>query len=140
MGKVLIMSTQPRSPIPPESEGPAFGSGPYSAGEIRILNLLLDIKEKLGGTGQATKFLEDRSKTHDERLLQVIREADKTASVLPVIQNTIARHDRDLNELGKVAHTAKTFGTVALGLATSGIGVAILIYVYHQLVLLLSSK
>jgi hypothetical protein len=131
LGKLLLMSTLPQPPIPPASEGPAFGPGPYSAGEIRILNLLLDIKEKLGGTGQATKILWDTSKTHDERLLEVIREADKTASALPVMQNTIARHDNDLNQLGRIAHTAKTLGYIALTLAGI-IGAALLTYLYQR--------
>jgi hypothetical protein len=84
-----------------EGEGPAFGPGPYSSGEIRILNLLLDIKEKMGGTGHATMVLEDASKTVDERLLEVIRAADKTASGIPIMQDAIAQHAKDLNELGR---------------------------------------
>ena len=128
------MASRPQPPIPedvpPESQAPAFGPGPYSAGEIRILNLLLDIKEKLGGTGQATKILWDTSKTQDERLLEVIRKADKTASALPDMQNTIARHDNDLNQLGRIAHTAKTLSYIALTLA-GGIGAAFLTYLYH---------
>jgi hypothetical protein len=133
--KIIIMASRSQSPIPEdiprESQMPAFGPGPYSAGEIRILNLLLDIKEKLGGMGHATKILEDTSKTHDERLLEVIREADKTASVLPSMQNTIARHDKDLNGLGKVAHTAKIPGYIALTLA-GAIGAAFLTYLLRK--------
>jgi hypothetical protein len=121
----------PQPPIDPGSEGPPFGPGPYSAGEIRILNLLLEIKEKLGGTGHATRILEDTSKTHDERLLEVIREADRTEAVLPSMQNTVARHDRDLNGLGRIAHTAKILGIIALS-AASAIG-AVLTYLYHHL-------
>jgi hypothetical protein len=129
LGRLLAMATEP--PIPPENEGPPFGPGPYSAGEIRILNLILEIKEKMGGTGHATRTLEDTSRIHDERLLGVIREADRTDAVLPDMRSTIARHDRDLNGLGKVAHTAKTLGYIALTLAGI-VGTAFVAYLFRK--------
>jgi hypothetical protein len=144
--KIIIMASRPQPPMPEgvppeshapgfESQGTAFGPGPYSAGEIRILNLLLEIKEKLGGTGQLTRILENASNTHDERLLEVIRQAERTASVLPSLQETVARHDRDLNGLGRVAHSARLLGNIALSvLAGGGILLAILAYLYHLLV------
>jgi len=145
--KIIIMASRPQPPtpegVPPESQAPGFGSqapafgpGPYSAGEIRILNLLLEIKEKLGGTGHATRILEDRSNTHDERLLEVIRQSERTDSLLPSLQDAIAQHAKDLNGLGKVAHSAKLFGNIALVLIGSGVAlvIAILTFLSHHLI------
>jgi hypothetical protein len=53
--------------------------------------------------------------------------------------NAIARHEKDLNQLGDIAHTAKTLGNIALAVA-SGAGIAILIYLYHHFAPLLFSK
>jgi hypothetical protein len=47
------------------------------------------------------------------------------------MQNTIARHDKDLNGLGKVAHTAKILGYIALTLA-GAIGAAFLTYLLRK--------
>ena len=46
------------------------------------------------------------------------------------------RHDKDIKELEKIAHTASTFGQIALVLIGSSVAlaIAILTFLYHHLV------
>jgi len=112
--KVLIMASRPQpSPenVPPGGEGLPLAPGPISPSDMRGVFTAVDLYRSLGRLEKATEVLE----------------------------NAIARHDKDLNQLGKIAHTAKTLGNITLTL-TSGIGVAILIYLYHHFAPLLFSK
>jgi hypothetical protein len=107
--------------------GSSFGpSGPISADEIRILRLL--------------DRIETTNRIHEERLHQITRQADTTTALLPGIQNSIAQHTTDLNGLGRVAHSAKLFGNIALVLIGSGVAImiaiftAVLTFLSHHLV------
>jgi hypothetical protein len=71
--------------------------------------------------------------------VELYRSLGRLEKATEVLENAITRHDKDLNQLGKIAHTAKTLGNIALTL-TSGIGIAILIYLYHHFAPLLFSK
>ena len=130
MGKVIVMSSA-ASPLPSEH---SFGasSGPISAGEIRTLYLLMDVQKRLGGAETSIADLQDASKRHDE---WIHRLTEQTA-VLPGLAATIALHTKDLNGLGKVAHTAESFGKLALAITASGvvIAIAVLTYLSHHLV------
>src|SRR5450759_4703837 len=140
--KVLIMPIQPQplpEATPPEREGAAFGPGPFSASDVRTLFTAIDIYRTIGRLEHAVEGLESATRSHGEKIQQLIQKTDQTAFAVPVMENAIARHEKDLNQLGKIAHTAKTFGNIALTL-TSGIGVAILIYLYHHFAPLLFSK
>lgn len=103
-------------------DGPA---GPISADEIRILRLL--------------DRIEATNRIHEERLHQLTRQADTTTALLPGLQNSIARSTDDLNGLGRVAHSAKLFGNIALVLIGSGTAImiailtAILTFLSHHL-------
>jgi hypothetical protein len=113
-----------------EGEG-TFGPGPYSAGEIRILYLLLEIKEKIGKMENATGNLG----TIDQRLLEVIVAANKAATLLPGIQNTLTEHNKDLNGLGKRVDFAITVGKVAVAIAAL---IPTIVFIYHAVERLLS--
>jgi hypothetical protein len=141
--KILIMATRPQpSPdnVPQESGGPALAPGPLTPSDMRTVFTAVDIYRSLGRLEKAVDILESTTKSNVETIQQLTQKTDQTAFAVPVIQNTIARHDKDLNELGRIAHTAKTLGYIALTLAASGIGVAILIYLYHRLAPLFFSK
>jgi hypothetical protein len=125
---------------PPEREGAAFGPGPFSASDVRTLFTAIDIYRTIGRLEHAVESLESATKSHAEKLQQLIQKTDQTAFAVPVMENAIARHEKDLNQLGKIAHTAKTLGNIALVLTTSCIGVAILIYLYHHFAPLFFSK
>ena len=115
---------------------------PYSAGEIRILRLLLDVREKQGGMETAIRILEDTSRIHDERMLQLIERTTRTESALPFLRDmidrnytdlraTTDRHATDLNGLGRVAHTTVSFGQLALALIAGGLLTALVIHLLH---------
>jgi len=132
--KVLIMpSPSQPSPesLPAEGEGLPLAPGPYSPSDMRTLFTGADIWRTLGRLEEAIETLQTTTKSHDEKIQLLIQKTDRTAFAVPVMENAIARHDKDLNQLGKIAHTAKTFGYIALTLI-SGIGVGILIYFYHR--------
>jgi hypothetical protein len=114
MGKLIIMANASENQAR-ERELSSFGpSGPISADEIRILRQL----DKIEAT----------NKIHEERLHQLTRQADATTALLPALQNTIAQHTNDLNGLGRVAHSAKLFGNIALVLIGSGVAVMLAIF------------
>ena len=140
--KVLIMPSRPQpSPdnITPESEGPPLAPGPITPSDVRTLFTTVDIYRTIGRMEHAVEVLERTTNAHEERIQQLIQKTNQTAFAVPVMENAIARHDKDLNQLGKIAHTAKTFGYIALTFI-SAIGVVILIYLYHRLAPLLFSK
>lgn len=125
--------------VPPEGESLPLAPGPYSPSDIRTLFTGADIWRNLGRLDEAVEALKTTAKSHEERLQQLIQKTNQTAFAIPGMEKAIARHENDLNQIGKIAHTAKTFGNIALALA-SGAGIAILIYLYHQLAPLLLSK
>jgi hypothetical protein len=99
--KILIMASRSQSPegVPPGSQEP-FGPGPYSAGQIHILDLLTKIEARLGATWHATRNLEDTSRIHDERILQLIERTTKAETTLADAKETVGRNTRDLDGLG----------------------------------------
>jgi hypothetical protein len=112
---------------------------PYSAVEIRILHLLLDMREKHGGTATATRILEDARRIHDERILQLIERTTRAESALSFLRDmidrnytdlraTTDRHATDLNGLGRVAHTTVSFGQLGLALIAGGLLTALVIH------------
>jgi hypothetical protein len=125
--------------LPPESEGPPLAPGPITPSDMRTVFTSVDIYRSLGRLEKAVDILETTTKSNVEKIQQLIHKTDQTAFALPVMENTIARHEKDLNQLGKIAHTAKTLGNIALSIA-SGAGIAILIYLYHHFAPLLFSK
>jgi hypothetical protein len=56
---------------------------PFLEAEIRILRLLLDVREKQGGMGTAIRILEDTNRIHDERMLQLIERTTRTETPPP---------------------------------------------------------
>jgi len=113
--KILIMPTRPQpSPgnVPQEGEGPPLAPGsPVTPNDLRTVFTAVDLYRSLGRLEHAVEVLEKAN----------------------------VRNERDLNQLGKIAHTAKTFGNIALTII-SGIGVVFFVYLYHRLAPLLFSK
>jgi hypothetical protein len=140
--KVLIMPS-PSQPtpgnIPPEGESLPLAPGPITPSDMRTVFTAVDIYRGLGRLEKAVDILEATTKSNVEKIQNLIQKTDQTAFALPVMNDKIARHEKDLNQLGKIAHTAKTFGNIALSIA-SGAGIAILIYLYHHFAPLLFSK
>jgi hypothetical protein len=140
--KVLIMPS-PSQPVPenvpPESAGRPLAPGPITPSDIRAVFTAVDLYRNLGKLEKAVDILEGTTKSNVEKIQQLVEKTDRTAFAIPVMEDKIARHEKDLNQLGKIAHTAKTFGNIALSIA-SGAGIAILIYLYHHFAPLLFSK
>ena len=131
--KVLIMPN-PAERALPEGEGPVLGPGPLSASDVRTLFTAVDIHRTLGRLEHAVEVLETTTKSHGEKVQQLIQKTDKTDFALPIIENAITRHGEELIQLGKEVHTAKTLGNIALSIiAGGGILLAVLIYLYHRL-------
>jgi hypothetical protein len=135
------MSTppQPSLPLPTGSEAPPFAPGPITPSDVRTLFTAVDIYRSLGRLEKAVDILETTTKSNVERIQQLIQKTDQTAFAVPGMEKAIARHENDLNQIGRIAHTAKTVGNIALGLA-SGAGIAILIYLYQHFAPLFFSK
>ena len=130
---------QPSLPAPAGSEALPLAPGPITPSDIRTLFTAVEIYRSLGGLEKSVNILETTTKSNVEKIEQLMRKTEQTAFRVPIMENAIARHDKDLNELGRIAHTAKTFGNITLTLI-SGIGVVILIYLYHRFAPLLFSK
>lgn len=135
--------------VPPQGEGlPLAPESPIPPIDIRAVFTALDLYRSLGRLEKAVQVLEDARKTYDERILQLIERTTRTESALPVLRdtidrhnadlrNTIDRHATDLNGLGRVAHTADKF--VRIGYAILAIiGGPILLYLYHHVTLVFS--
>ncbi len=143
LGKVIIMA----SPLVPAANEAPLAPGPLTPSDIRTVFTAVEIYRKLGGLEKAVDILEAATKSNIEKIERLTNKTDEMAFHVPNLEKAIARHEKDLNELGrrhdkditeleKVVHTAKTFGAVAL----SGIGLAILGYLYHHLAPILFSK
>jgi hypothetical protein len=67
---------------------------------------------------------------------QLIKAQTATDAALPTLKHTLDRNSADLNGLGKIAHSAKFFGNIALVLIGSVVGLAfsIVTFLYHHLV------
>jgi hypothetical protein len=126
------------------SEAPSLAPGPITPSDVRTLFAAVDIFRSLGGLEKAVAILDTTTKSNVEKIEQLFHKTDEMAFHIPILEKAIARHDKDLNELGrrhdkdlnelgKIAHTAKTLGAIAL----SGIGLAILAYIYHHLMQIL---
>lgn len=69
-----------------------------------------------------------------QTLLDVERALGRLESAVEGLERSTAQHTKDLNGLGKVAHSATLFSKVALGIATpvvATITIALLVYIYH---------
>ena len=130
MGKLISMSTATNIPLDQRES--------LSNGEVllQISYGLAEIRENLGEMRRAVEILEDARKTYDERLLQLIKAQTATDAALPTLKHTLDRNSADLNGLGKIAHSAKFFGNIALVLIGSVVGLAfsIVTFLYHHLV------
>lgn len=134
MGKVITMSsTNPQ--VTSSSEAP------FTPGDIRNLSVAVGIYEKLGGLTKAVSNLEDANKSSIEKIEQLTQ----WVFAIPNLEKAVAqntkdlnevgrRHDKDIKELEKVAHTASTLGKIALFVAAPvavGIIIPVLISIYH---------
>jgi hypothetical protein len=137
------MSSNPQ--VPSSSDAPSLAPGPFTPSDFRTLFTAVDIFRSLGGLQKAVDNLEVTTKSNVEKIEQLFHKTDEMAFHIPTLEKSIARHDKDLNELGrrhdkdlnelgKIAHTAKTLGAIAL----SGIGVAILVSLYHHVLQILA--
>jgi hypothetical protein len=120
--------------MPAGSEAPSLAPGPFTPSDFRTLFTAVDIFRSLGGLEKAVEILGATTKSNVEKIEQLNHKTDQTAFRIPVMEGAIAQHSKDLNELGKIAHTAKTLGAIAL----SGIGVAIVVYLGHHLLQILA--
>ena len=122
LGKVIIMSSNPQAT--PGSDAPLTPNG------FRDLATVIDIFRTLGGI----VVLEAATKSHTEKIEQLTQ----WVSAIPHLEKNVAqntkdlnevgrRHDNDIKELEKIAHTAKTLGIIALSLIS-----VILTYLYHR--------
>lgn len=133
--KVLIMAIRPQASPPesvlPESEGPGFGPGPISPGEIRTLYTMLDIQRTLEGMERAIKSLESAAKSSGEKLEQV----DKMQYALSILERANVFHGQRLGQLEKEVYAGKILGSVVV--LAGGLTVLV-IYVVHRLAPLFS--
>jgi predicted RNase H-like nuclease (RuvC/YqgF family) len=106
------------------------------------MSMVVNIYQSLGRLTEAISNLKDDTKSNSEKIEELIQ----WTIAIPNLERDVAkntkdlnelgrRHDRDIKELEKVAHTAKTLGQIAL----SGIGVAVLVYLYRHFTALLLS-
>lgn len=107
--KILIMPSPQESSdnVQQEHEGLPLAPGqPILPNDIRLVFTALDLYRSLGRLEKAVEVLE----------------------------NAKAQHEKDLNGLGKVAHTASLFGKIALGIVTpvaATIIYAVFVFIYH---------
>ena len=69
-----------------------------------------------------------------QTLMDVQRSLGQLESSVTELERSTAQHAKDLNGLGKVAHSATLFSKVALGIATpvvATITIAVLVYIYR---------
>jgi hypothetical protein len=128
VGKVITMSSNPQATSGSEA--------PFTQSDIRNLSLAVDIYQRLGGLAEAVSNLRDVSKSNYEKIEQLIQWTIAIPNLEKEVQKNTKdlnelgrRHDKDIAELDKFVHTARTFGAVGL----SGVGVAALAYLYHRL-------
>jgi hypothetical protein len=135
---------------------------PYSINDLHDLNIVLDIFRGLehrlsvvetiakfhGGkieqliqwtialpniekeVAQNSKDLKELGPQHNKDLNELGKRLEKDVNALG------GRHDKDIKELEKIAHTASTFGRIAIVLIASSVAlaIAILTFLYHHLV------
>jgi wobble nucleotide-excising tRNase len=132
------MSSNPQ--VPSSSEAPSLAPGPFTPSDFRILFTAVDIFRSLGGLQKAVDNLEATTKSNVEKIEQLFHKSGETASHIPIFEKALARNEKDINELGrrhdkdiheleKIAHTIKTLGIILL---SSGIVTAFLTYIFHR--------
>ena len=112
MGKVIIMSTRPQSPVP--GGAPSEREGPISASEIRAVHTAVDIQRTLGRMEHAVEVLENTTKAHGEKL-EKLHQIDRAQFELVVLENAVALHGDRIRGLEKVAHFAEFVGAIMVG-------------------------
>ena len=136
MGKVITMS----SANPQTTPGI---EAPFTQSDIRNLSLAVDIYQRLGGLAEAVSTLKDDTKSNYEKIEQLIQWTIAIPTLEKDVQKNTKdlnelgrRHDKDIKELEKTAHTASTVGNIALVLIGSSVAlaIAILTFLYHHLV------
>jgi DNA repair exonuclease SbcCD ATPase subunit len=129
VGKVITMSSA-------NPQATSDSEAPFTQSDIRNLSLTVDIYQSLGRLTEAVSNLRDDTKSNYERIEQLIQWTIAIPNLEKEVQKNTKdlnelgrRHDKDIKEVEKIVHTAKTLGQIAL----SGLGVAIVVYVYHHL-------
>lgn len=122
--KVLIMLTRsqplPQS-VPPDSEGSVLAPGPVSPSDIRSLHIVLDIQKSIGRVEHTVESLEYTSKSHGEKLQEIIRQADRTEDAQLVFRESMALHGDRIRTLERIARLGEFL-----------VGVGILGYLLHR--------
>jgi hypothetical protein len=127
--KVLIMSTRPQQPIPPEGERPGFGpQGPLSTTDIQTLNTGLDVIRALGRMEHAVEALERTTNSHGEKIQQIIRQTDRTEFTVGLLDREHVIQAERLKHLDRVVFVIEVIGIV---LAGSGILLALARHLFH---------
>ena len=70
-----------------------------------------------------------------QTLMDLERALGRLETAVAGLERSTAQHGKDLNGLGKVAHTTKAFGQLALAVIAGGGVVVFLTYLSHHLVL-----
>ncbi len=140
--KVLIMPSQTdpsREGVPPDPTPSVFNRGSEGNVQLQITYLLVS----LGMLSNATKVLDDARKINDEKILQLFERTTKAETTLAGLEKTIdrnntdlrattERHATDLNGLGRVAHTAVSFGKLGLAVVAGGLLAELFRYLLHH--------
>ena len=129
-GKVLIMPTRPQPLIPENlpSEREAFGPGPISTSEIRAVNTVVDIQRTLGRLEHAVEGLESATKSHAEKIQQIVRQSDRSEFSLGLLDREHVIQAEKLKHLDRVVFVIEVIGIV---LAGSGILLALARNFFH---------
>jgi hypothetical protein len=64
--------------------------------------------------------------------MDVERALGRLESAVEGLERSTAQHAKDLNGLGKVAHTIVTFGKLALALIAGGVLAELFRYIFHH--------
>jgi DNA repair exonuclease SbcCD ATPase subunit len=138
---------------------------PFTSSDIHNLSMVVNIHQSLGRLTEAVSNLKDDTKSNHEKIEQLVqwtitipnieREVAQNSKDLRELRaqhskdlnelgrrlekdvNALGgRHDKDIKELEKIAHTASTFGQIAIVLIGSSVvlAIAILTFLYHHLV------
>jgi len=129
----------------PSSNPPAVSSSeaPFTPTDFHNMSMVVNIYHSLGRLTEAVNNLKDDTKSNSEKIEQLIQRTIAIPNIEKAVEKNAKdvnevgrRHDKDIKELEKIAHTASTFGKIALVLIGLSVvlAIAILTFLYHHLV------
>ena len=116
---------------------------PFTPSDFHNMSMVVNIYHSFGGLTEAVNNLKDDTKSTSEKIEQLIQRTIAIPNIEKAVEKNAKdvnevgrRHDKDIKELEKIAHTASTFGKIALVLIGLSVvlAIAILTFLYHHLV------